>query len=230
MQRRSRPPLVAPGRNLASLLPQAMVIALSLLVWPAANVALASMRDTRPLQALQVAPAAGWKTVEVPVSRWRPLLEGPRREERLTFARDGQRVTLIAGMYRDQRQGSELVNSMNRVAASSDGNAVVIWRGRRPLQDVKGTIDAKADLVRTADGEFAVVHWYWLGSTRTTSDARGKLDLAFDRLLVRGDTSAWVSLHAAAPQGIDSAVPVLQQFMKDMGGALDAALSEVARK
>ncbi|MGZ8981322.1 MAG: hypothetical protein ACXW2D_11280, partial [Burkholderiaceae bacterium] len=40
------------------------------------------------------------------------------------------------------------------------------------------------------------------GSTRTVSDASAKVDLALDRLLMRGDTSAWVTVVTAAPESL----------------------------
>jgi EpsI family protein len=73
-------------------------------------------------------------------------------------------------------------------------------------------------------GSIVAWRWYWLGDSMTVSDARAKLDLAFDRLHGRDDTSAWVTLYVVNPADAGDAERVLEDFAAAMGGPLTSAL------
>jgi exosortase A len=201
-----------------------------LAAYPAVAVLLERAADTRPVGAVDIQPGRGWSLASRPVSTWRPKLEGPAREQVLSFSKGDRTVTLYLGIYRNQSQGSELVNSQNVLVTPDDRRWKLIASSRTTLADALGPFPANTGLVRGAEGTFAVVQWYWLGTIRTTSDAQAKLDLALDRLLLRGDTSAWVALHARAADGSANVQPVLQEFLRDMGGTIDAALNEMSRR
>ena len=63
---------------------------------------------------------------------------------------------------------------------------------------------------------------YWVGGTLHTSDARAKLQLAFNRLLGRGDDSAAVFYYTAEGGSPQAADATLARFV----GAHHAALLE----
>jgi exosortase A len=221
-------PSVGPGGARASaVLLGALVAAIA--VWPAAASVLEGRVDTRPVLPVAVTPANGWVRTESPVSSWAPRLEGTRAVQVETFSKGGRRVTVYRGFYRNQSQGSELVNSQNLVVTPDNPAWRMVARGRVAVGE-NAPEEYPAVLLRGAGGSFAVAHWYWLGTARSTSDARGKLDLAIDRLLMRGDTSAWVAIQTPADDGLDRGAAALREFLIDMGPALDAALMESSRR
>ena len=65
-----------------------------------------------------------------------------------------------------------------------------------------------------------------IGGTATSSDARGKLELARSRLLRRPDTGLWVAVYT--PLGKDGAAAerALHRFLRDMGPSLRTAFIE----
>jgi EpsI family protein len=85
-------------------------------------------------------------------------------------------------------------------------------------------------LIRGPEALLAAAQWYWMGSTRTVSDATAKIDLALDRLLMRGDTSAWVTVVTPAEESLRDAAPVIEAFVRDMGGSIERGLAEMASR
>jgi EpsI family protein len=207
-----------------------MLAAVALLVaaWPIASVSLQGSTDKRSLQPAALAASGGWTEVSRPVSPWTPTLEGQARTQVLTFARDGATVTVFIGFYRDQQQGRELVNSMNRLLPESTP-AVQIARGRAAVRFGTDEASVRTATIRYDGQRLRIWHWYWLDDRIETSDVRAKLSLAMDRLLVRSDTSAWVAVFTSAEtDGQGDAV--LSAFARDMGPTLQSALAATAAK
>jgi EpsI family protein len=119
---------------------------------------------------------------------------------------------------------------MNMVAAEKSG-----WRQLsrgEAAADIAGVPMVWRDIVvRGESGRYERL-WigYWLGERWTASDTQAKLDLAFDRLQRRADTSAWVALAALhEPDAPQRSADALRQFVAAMGPSLKRALQESAR-
>ena len=201
-----------------------------LLVWPVLAVVLGRSGDTRPLGSVSISATNGWALIDEPVSTWRPTLMEPPSEQFKSFSKAGRKVTVNLGLYRNQHQGSELVNSQNVIVADDDVRWKLVESGSISLGHTGSPFEGRAVVIRGREGSVAVAHWYWLGSTQTTSDAVAKLDLAVDRLSKRGDTAAWVAIQTPATDGLAGATRVLQEFVLEMGASIDLALSNVARQ
>ena len=223
-------PLELPTRH-GSLLPHAAIAALAVVLWPLADAALARHVDPRPVQPVEIAAANGWTLVDADASAgWMPDVKGAARTQAITFEKAGQRVTLILAVYRNQRQGAELVTSSNQLVHQDNERWHIVDRGTRTLSDRDGDDRANVALIRGQGGLFAAAQWYWLGTTRTVSDATAKADLALDRLLMRGDTSAWVTLATPARESLRDGGPVFEAFVRDMGPSVEYGLKEMAER
>jgi EpsI family protein len=206
-------------------------VAAVIAVWPVAQASLLHGSDRDPLTDVTVAPANGWTAVEpTRVDGWRPDVEGAAREQVLTFAKDGREVTVYLALFRNQRQGSELVSSTNQLVYQDNERWMLVDRRSAVVSDAVGEHRANFGLVRGQGALIGAAHWYWLGSTRTVSSAAAKIDLALDRLLMRGDTSAWVAIATPADESLRDAGPVLEAFVRDMGASLHHGLMELARR
>ena len=206
----------------------ALMVALGAGLLVAPHLALAgleTLRDQRALKLVDIQPRNGWLQVSGDVP-WRPDVGGAVQERVLTFERDGKRVTVFLAAYRDQKQGSELVNSMNVVVNSRNKTWHMVREGIEPTGAATPT-EARRVLVAGSAGRFETLTWYWLGEETTTSDFRGKWDLARDRLLGRTDTSAWISI--ATPDD-PAARQTLRQFVADMAPAIHEALAATAAR
>ncbi len=198
-------------------------------VWPVARDVLLEGRDRRPVEPAKVLAASEWSETSTPVAGWTPVLEGPARTQVMTFSRDGSRVTVFIGYYRDQQQGRELVNSMNRLVPDRGLHWKQVDHG-----GISASIDGKALALRAATllGEgrrVRVWHWYWIDGQITDSDVAAKLSLAFDRLLGRTDTSAWIAVFTAGESDANSD-QTLAAFLRGMGPAMQSALSTTAAR
>lgn len=223
-------PAVLPARR-GSLLVHAAIAAVAVVAWPVAAAALARHADPRPVQPVEIVPVNGWSVVDAAApSGWTPDVNGAARTQVVTFEKDGRRVTLMLAAYRNQRQGAELVTSSNQLVHQDNERWHLVDRSTRVLSDDAGRYRANVALIRGQRALLAAAQWYWLDPTRTVSDATAKADLALDRLMMRGDTSVWVTAVTPARESLRDAWPVLDGFVRDMGASIDHGLREMAQR
>jgi exosortase A len=215
--------LVNNSVGMAAVLMAAMVLA-----WPAAGAVLIRPYDERVLPAARFATAAGWRVVDARFDGWRPKLHAAASEQTFIFEKDGQKVGLFVGFFRNQRQGAELVNSENVLLSRDDKSWVVLGSGLRSTSLNGDPLTVKMQRMRAGRFTVAAWQWYWLGDSWTSSDSRAKLELAFDRMLRRDDTSAWIAAFVVEPADGRSADAILDGFVREMGGPIERALRAVA--
>ena len=96
------------------------VLAASLLTvaaWPVAAGWLESRVDVRPIQIEAIAPRGGWQVAPVAADDWARNLSRTAVDVQ-AFARGEDIVGVYLGVYRGQKQGSELVNTLNQVVST----------------------------------------------------------------------------------------------------------------
>lgn len=202
----------------------AMLTVAILLVWPVAASLLAQPLAERSLPALDIESRAGWTRIAAMPTSWRPQLQAPAREREFAFEKNGQKVGVYVGVYRNQRQGSELVSSMNRLIPPDSEQWISLATGVRSIEFDRHALSVRTERFRGPNETFVAWRWYQLGTFATASDVRAKLDLALDRLLRRDDTSAWVAVYVMHAENPREADRMLAQFAGEMGGALEQAL------
>lgn len=206
----------------------ASLMAVLLVAWPA--IAMVQMRPAaeRALADVAPVPAGGWRAVDGQLTEWRPRLESPTKEEVFTFEKDGRRVGVFLGFYRNQRQGAELINWMNQLLPTKKRETITIGAGTRRIEFAGEPLSVNTARMRGPEGTIVAWQWYWLGGSSTNSDSRAKIDLALDRLLGRDDTSAWVTVYVKGADEVDDADRVLGDFVAGMGNSLLAAMHQAA--
>jgi exosortase A len=218
------------GAPRAALLLHGLLVVAAVGTWPIVAASIERRFDARPVAELRVPAVNGWQPVAATLpADWQPDLAGATRTQVLSYARDGRTVSVFVAIYRNQKQGAELVTSTNQLAYQDNERWRLGERGMRTLADGNGEFSARAALIR-GQGRTAIAaaQWYWLGSARTASDTRAKFDLALDRLLMRGDTSAWIAVVTPARDGLRDGWPVIEAFVRDMGAPLQRALAAMA--
>jgi EpsI family protein len=189
---------------------------------------LESTGDARPVEVRGVEGRNGWTAVAEEGTGWRPVLRAPSAMVSQGFVKDGRRVSVFIGVYRNQTQDSELVNSMNDLFHSIVAPWTLAYEERLRVSLGTEPVTANGAVARRSGESLAVMQWYWVDGRATTSDARAKATLAIDRLLRRSDTSAWVAIAALDHEDGRTARKALTAFAAEMGPAIDDAIQGMA--
>ena len=230
----SNSPLAQRGRaHAVSIHATFTVLAASLLTvaaWPVAAGWIESRVDVRPIRIEAIAPRGGWQVAPIAAGDWAPELVAPTAVDVQAFVRDQSAVGVYLGVYRGQKQGSELVNTLNQIVRTEYKRWRLIQSGTHEvrLNGEKSLI--KTALVRGASGQFLIWHWYWLAGHSTSSDVRAKVQLAVQRLTGGSDTATWVAVYTPVGDDVSAGVSRLSAFVEAMSGPLDHALETTAKR
>jgi exosortase A len=215
--------VIGPGTGAALI-----AVALAATVWPAAKFALDNAPGHEAAQALAVQASAQWASADR-FTAWQAAARGPVAQLTGYFANDGRLAGLQVALYRNQHQGSELVTSGNRLVAADNTSNWHVTAQRTGEIEIGGRVIGYRETLLRADRLIAVRQWYWLDDDTTISDVRAKVSLAFDRLFMRSDASAWVLAFTPVENGLDEGTAVLDAFMRDRVPALQTGLEAWAR-
>jgi exosortase A len=178
----------------------------------------------RSLASVSISPVKGWTPIAMSVKDWHPYLQAPSSEQSLAFAKDGQEVGVFVGIFRDQRQGAELVSSVNQLGGAEDRKWKRVATAARIAPMDGRTLPVQMETLQSEVGTIVAWRWYCLDRMCTSSDYRAKFYLAVDRLARRDDTSAWVAIYVINPATPAEGERALATFSKEMGGALERAV------
>jgi len=176
------------------------------------------------------ATSGGWTLQEQALTDWKPAFQNPSTEVNAVFARDGNRVGLYLGYYRNQNYGRKLVSSENMLVKYKDSQWARVASGSiqtdfiKPAQTLRTAELRGAGLDQHGNSTQLVV-WqiYWVNGWLTASDHVAKAYSAFSRLFGQGDESAVIILYAPKEQA-GGGEAVLQRFAQDNAEMIAATL------
>ncbi|HEY6043571.1 MAG TPA: exosortase A [Nitrosospira sp.] len=210
-------------------------------IWPSYASYLENMHsraDTSPK--LEIAGLSDkWEINSGGISDWRPKYVGATAQLLQHYKdskRPGRAVDLYISYYRNQQQGSELINSQNVLVAESElenePKSEPRWRNVRhdtfPVSFGPEQQTVNQNLIRSSSTKLLVWRWYWLGEEITASPYMAKLILARNKLLRKGDDGAEIIIAAPYDEASDEAAPVLQSFVTDMMPMIASSLRNTA--
>lgn len=198
--------------------------------WQAAAARMTEVVDQRPVVLGTVEAGPGWTTVSEASSWWRPRLQAPSATLTQRFEKDGKHVTLFIGIYRNQRQGLELINSMNKLARQIESPWVVLAETKPTVTFGQDQVSVNSALAGQGEQALMVWQWNWIWGRPTINEPWGKVTLAIDRFLARSDTSAWVAIYAGDDHNGKLAHAMLVAFASEMGPAIEKVLLEVTER
>lgn len=217
---RAQPSLTA---MIAATIASAAIVA----AWPLA----ASRLEDAGLYAppgLQVPPpAGGWQPIAGPLTTWTPHFLNPGTRINQAYAEDTRRVGLYIGYYRNQRQGAELITSLNALVNSGNHAWGKIGETRHTLIINNEEISLIESKLRGRSTQLFVWHWYWVDGQYTVNPYWAKLLQAKSKLLGRGDDGAVVIVYTElGTDGTDgkAAAGRLQDFVSAMLPAVTKSL------
>ncbi len=182
-----------------------------------------------PPQLASLAAAQGWRAIDSGSGNLQPHFIHPRAELQQVFEKDGRRVALYIAYYRQQKHGSKLVTSGNRLVKSADPVWSVASTGKHQLVRGDIALEVQRTELFSTGSRLVVWHWYWVAGRIVTNDYLAKLLLVWSKLSGAGDDSAVVVVSTAKADRSESADNVLEQFLADVGAEIDETLSRAGR-
>jgi exosortase A len=214
----------------SSFLVTGLVSLLVISVWPLAGSWMDSRVDSNYEASLTVPVAeAGWALSSQLVDDWKPYYVGFDAETHETYSKGERRVGVYLPYYQSQRQGAELISSVNRLLETSREG----WRKDGQKNIAINLAGQKLDIVQTKlvsnRINLLVYHWNWFDGTNMTSDHRAKLLEIKNRLLGRNLPAAAVIVYTDYREDdLDDAARTIESFLNDMYPSIEASLGQAA--
>jgi len=152
---------------------RAVLTTVAAIVGPVIYLSFSSMPTREPAAPTIPASSTTWEPTPQPAGRpyqWRPAFAAAAEHLSDSWTSGDQQVLVDRFVYRDQRQGAELVGYGNRIAAN---DALIAERVIGSLGP-RGRLVNEA-LVRSENEVLLVWYWYRVGGAETESAVRSKL-------------------------------------------------------
>ncbi|HHJ81131.1 MAG TPA: exosortase A [Candidatus Tenderia electrophaga] len=205
----------------------AVAVLVVALVWPVWGMVSDNAVNSAPVT-LTAPTHERWQKTDS-MTDWRPRYLGTDAELMQSYERDGVRVSLYLGYYREQRQNAELVNSQNVLIQQKHEVWSQVGRSEMQFQVNDQNIDVWQGRLRANHGQnLQVVYWHWLGGQYSINPYLSKLIEAKAKLLGQPRDGAVILLATEFDDDTDSALASLQQFAEDMLPLVQQQLDAVA--
>jgi len=215
--------------SLAAMMVATIAAAGMVAVWPVAAAQLESAGAIGP-PALQAPPSAvDWQPVAGRLTDWTPRFVSPSAQINQSYGKEGTRAGLYIGYYRNQRQGAQLITSLNTLVPSNDRVWINTGETSRTLVFNHEEISASEAKLLGRSERLLVWLWYWVDGQYIVNPYWAKLLQAKSRLLGRGDDGAVVIVYAPYDDRPQAAEQALKNFVGAMLPAITRSL-EYARR
>jgi EpsI family protein len=198
--------------------------------WKPLLLALESRNSITTVRLPMIVPENGWSISGESISSWKPDFANPGAELKQFFKKDGQSVGLYIAYYRNQKQGGELVNSMNQMVLTTNKDWITTASGSRESDVGQKRISVRTTEMRSGYQQLVAANWYWVDGWMTSSDYAAKAYLGLAKLSGHGDDSALIAIFTPKPESGESGNEVLGRFTADMGESIRRALVEADRQ
>ena len=215
------------GSHAAPVFVRAAVLGVALIaLWPPLGSWMDHRKAAAPGTLIAPGAPAAWQPIESMPWDWRPHYVGFKTEVRQAYEGASGPVGLYAALYRDQRQGAELIRVENGLPTPFD----ITWRytpsARREVPGLGMTVD-EIDVRSIAMG-FRVWRWYWVRGRTTTEEGEVKIDGIVSKILGRNDDAAVIVIYAPFGKTPEDASASLAAFAKQMKPRIDAMVATAA--
>ncbi len=215
----------------------AAVFLATVVIFVGARTTTGALSAVSATQAQVVLPveAGGWRLDGEPTLRWPLALGGADQALHVDYVKQGQRVSLVLGIYFVQRQGHEVISSENRLLdRRADEHWRIVGHHRIPLSvdgrafevPVARIARTQMSLLGEASEQLRGAFWYRLGDLSAVNEYVGKWYQALALLTDGRRDGAFIMI--VTREGGDGATPdaTLQSFaaqaLPDIVAALDA--------
>jgi exosortase A len=203
--------------SLKSMVLTASAVLAIAFIWPVSAAYLENRfsRSTEP--EIEIPGVSGkWESGTTQISDWRPKYIGAAAQFLQNYRGSSGSVDLYATYYRNQQQGTELINSENLLVPETQPHWRTIGESTRDILLSSQPVTIRQNQLHSPATNLLIWRWYWIGAEKTASPYMAKFILARNKLLGRGDDGAEIIIAARYEETPDEAVPVLQAFVDDM--------------
>jgi exosortase A len=235
-----RDPVASEGGD-SGTVPSARGASVSAARWAAAVVAVLAIAAAWPLYAAYLdrpsgvagklilpppVSAGGWSPAAEPMTDWRPHYDGATASDFQVYRKGDRVVAVYVGFYRDQRKGAELLTTTNFMVVQKHPVWANVGESRRKEDLGDGPTEIRQTLLRSAAQRLLIWDWFHVSGRDIVSLHVGKILLARDRLLGRGDDAAAIILATPYEERPEGAQETLRQFVRDMLPSIEVALKQ----
>ncbi len=214
-----------------SLLAAISIAALAILTsWPIIKTKLLPPQESNTAMLASMSPQGGWSQVEKTTHGWEPGLNNPTQIQTQRFEKNGQRVDIFIGIFRNETWDSKLVSTSNRLTGGDKSNWNLVDRGGARTEHSGTPLQVKTGVLLGSTGKIFVWHWYWVNGFSTSNDLRAKFQQLQTRLQGVTAASAWVSIYTDANVSVEVSSKLLSEFMHDMSGSIERALAQTTNR
>ena len=217
------------GSSAPRLIAVSVLIVFALAVWPLYESRLQVQTISSPMEVADISPQAGWSPVETSTLEWAPELSNPSLLRVQVFEKAGRRVSVFVGIFRNETWESKLVTVSNQLAGGDKSSWNLADRGIVQTEISGLPLEAKTGVILGRTGRVLAWHWYWINGVSTASDLNAKFQQLLTRLHGVHGGSAWVAIYTSANESSEVSSKLLQEFTRDMGGALENALFRTSK-
>ncbi len=116
----------------------------------------------------------GWSGPHESVDVWRPHFNGATREYRVAYSKSGKKVEVYLAYYQKQKQGSEMISSINRFYDAKQFRRKNELPGKLKLNNNLYMSIKSTELTSKMSARI-MYNWYLIGRTTTTNTLFAKL-------------------------------------------------------
>jgi exosortase A len=211
-------------------------IGISAAIWPALSWALAD--DGRDVENVIVNPPeamSGWRFLAGAPWDWQPRVVGADGQQRVFYQREGQGDATVAGLYlsvyRQQRQGSELVSSSNVMVPQEHPMWSDIAVVPMKLQLQHRRLSVEQHFLVSREGQRLLVWtWYRVAGRHMANPYAAKMLEAISRIVGSRGEGALIAVAAPYDERPEVAHEALEAFIDAMLPAIDAEIDRAVNK
>jgi EpsI family protein len=147
-----------------------------------------------------------------------------------TYAKGDQRVAVYVAVYRNQKQGAELINSQNVMIHQKHEVWSNVGESGRDESVGSATLPLRQTLLRSAGQRLLIWDWFVVAGQDVTNPYKAKLIQARDQVLGRGDDGLAIIVAAPYAETPAAAEKSLRDFIAAMRPSIDAATAKALGK
>jgi exosortase A len=221
--------IVLPSMSLRQIGGAALATVLLVAAWPAWSAYLTHQADsdTRIVELSAPLDYGGWQRQTEQVTEWRPDYKGAAASIFETYSKDGQQVALFVAVYRNQKQGAELISSTNYLIHEQHRvwrKVGESWRGESSGR--QSSLPLRQTLLRGHGQTLLIWDWFVVSGQDVVNPYVAKLLQARDQVLGRGDDGVTIIVAAPYAETTAAAEGALRDFIVAMRPSIDAATAK----